>query len=193
VPLTVLVAILIAAMWLIAFTSRWLRNWRVCIVLMLGTLLILGAGTLPKPFAALLQGSLWGGFCLLILTRGEDLSAVGKADYAFIEGYSGRMAEFAELKRGVLSSEPAAFVADYERAIEALEALEPPSADWADLKGDAIQELRRRLVIMKLGAQPSSETMDAANAAWSAIESRYELLVKEKTSFWAGLPRVTPG
>ena len=75
---TILVAILIGAMWLIVFTSRWLRNWRASVALALGSAAIVLAGTLPGPFAALLQGALWVGVTTLILTRGEALSAVGE-------------------------------------------------------------------------------------------------------------------
>ena len=101
----------------------------------------------------------------------------------------GLLREIADLKRNALSTETAAYVADFERVIKELEALEPPSADWVNLKADATRELRRRLAMMKLGTRPSSGTMDAVNAAWSAVEQRFELMLKDKTSFWARLPR----
>jgi hypothetical protein len=189
VPSAILVAILIGTMWLIALTSWRLRNWRPSLVLALGSAAIIAAGTLAAPFAALLQGALWIGISLFMLTRGEGLSSVGPAEYVFIETYSRLLRQIADLKRGALSHEPAAYVADYERVIEDLEALEAPSEDWANLKADATQELRRRLVMMRLGSRPSSETMEVANAAWSDIEHRFERMLKAKTGFWAGLPQ----
>jgi hypothetical protein len=189
VPSTILVAILIGAMWLIAFSSWRLRNWRATVVVALGSAAILAAGILPGPFGALLQGSLWIGFTWLILIRTEALSVARGAEYAFIETYDGRLKEIADLKPGALGSEPADFVADFERVIEELEALKAPSEDWADLKSDATRELRRRLVMMRLGTRPSRETMDAANAAWAEIERRFALMLKAKTGFWAGLPQ----
>jgi hypothetical protein len=41
----------------------------------------------------------------------------------------------------------------------------------------------------RLGARPSSETLDAANAAWSDIEQRFEHMLKDKIGFWADLPQ----
>lgn len=188
-PSTILVAILIGAMWLIALSSWRLRNWRATVVLALGSAAILAAGIPPGPLCALLQGSLWIGFTWFILVRTEALSVVRGAEYAFIETYDGLLKEIADLKRGALSSEPAAYVADFERVIEELEALKAPSEDWADLKSDATRELRRRLVMMRLGTRPSPETMDAANAAWTEIERRFALMLEAKTGFWAGLPQ----
>jgi hypothetical protein len=176
-------------MWLTAFSSWRLRNWRATVVLALGSAAILAAGILPGPFGALLQGSLWIGLTWFILVRTEALSVVRGAEYAFIETYDGLLKEIADLKRGAPSSEPAAYVADFERVIEQLEALQAPSEDWADLKADATRELRRRLVMMRLGSRPSPETMDAANAAWTEIERRFALMLEAKTGFWAGLPQ----
>jgi hypothetical protein len=174
-------------MWLIAFSSWRLRNWRVALVLVLGSASILAAGLLPAPLGALLQGALWIGFTAFILMRGERLSGIRGAEYAFIEHYNGILQQIAALKRDALSHEPSAYVAEFERAIEGLEALEPPSADWDDLKTDTARELRRRLVMMRLGARPSPETMDAANASWDDVEGRYRRMLKEKARFWAGL------
>ncbi len=192
-PSTILVASLIGAMWLIPFSSWRLRSWRASVFLALGSAAILVAGLLPAPLAALLQGALWVGFTLFMLTRGEEaLSVVRGAEYAYIESYSGLLRQIADLKRGASNSEPVAYVADFERVIEELEALGAPSEDWADLKADAIRELRRRLVMMRLGARPSPETMDAANTAWADIERRFALMLKAKTGFWAGLPWRSP-
>ena len=191
-PSTILLAILIGTMWFIAFTSKRLRNWRTSVVLVLASAAIIAAGLLPAPFTALLRGSLWVGFTLFLLTRGEALSVVTGAEYAYLDTYSGLLRQIADLKRGALRSEPAAYVADFERVIEELEALEPPSEGWVDLKADTTRELRRRLVMMRLGAPASPETMNAANAAWTDIERRFDLMLKTKTGFWAGLPRRSP-
>lgn len=192
-PATILVAILIGAMWLIAFSSWRLRNWRACVVLVLGGAAILMAGLLPGPLAAFLQGALWLGFTWFVLTRGEEaFSALRGAEYAYIESYSGLLRQIPDLKRGASNSEPVAYVADFERIVQELEALEAPSQEWADLKGDATRELRRRLVIMRLGARPSPETMVNADTAWADIERRFALTLKAKARFWAGLPRRSP-
>src|SRR5262245_37933335 len=109
---------------------------------------------LPAPAGPLLQGILWLGFTAFILSRGDRLSGIRGAEHAFVESYDGILQQVAALKRDALSNEPSAYVAEFERAIEALEALDPPSADWADLRADTTRELRRRLVMMRLGAHP---------------------------------------
>lgn len=189
---TLYVGFWIAAMWLVAFRSWRLRNWRATVVLGCGTAAIVGVGIFPPSAALWLRGAICAAVILLVLTR-RGLLSIEEVEYSFIEQYDELLRQMADLKRRTPMLEAADHVAAFANIVELLEALEAPSTEWADLKADTVRELRRRLVLMRLSMQPPTETLERANAEWSEIEQRFQRMVKARSNFWAGWPRFFAG
>ncbi len=86
------------------------------------------------------------------------------------------------LKRTIGKSDPATYASRFESAVASLERLEPPP-DWTELQADAVAELRRRLVMMKLLVRPTVEAQRAGEDCWLEIEARFAAKVKERAGF----------
>ncbi len=188
---TLLLVALLATPWLVALVSWRLRNWRAMGVLMVGSATILAAGVLQPPFTPWLQGALGTALLWFVLTGGVRLSVIPGEEYEFIEKYLAVSRRIPDLRRTVLRTDPAAFVSEFEAVVDGLAAIRAPSVEWADLQADAVRALRRRLVLMKLGAEPPSGTLARARAEWSAIDGRFQRIVKSRNRFWAGFPLLT--
>ncbi len=184
--------IMICVSWLIAFSSWRLRTWRTAAVLLCGSATIFAVSLLPWPVAPVAAGGVWVVLTLLVLTRSEALAAVSDTEYAFIRRYAALLARIAELKGAAFTMEPASYVAEFEQLTNAFERLDAPSSEWTELRAETVRELRRRATIMRLGSRPAPDTMDRANEAWAAVETRFEQLFGARKRFWAPRPRPSP-
>jgi hypothetical protein len=83
-------------------------------------------------------------------------------------------------------------VAEFESALRSLERLSA-AVDWADLQTDTVQELERRLAMMRLlHAEPSAGTLTVAEAQWLEVMQRFKRMLKAKAGFWRGWPHPIP-
>jgi len=184
----VVVGLMLASMWLATLSSWRLRNWRATVVLLASSTVVLAAGLLPSPTGGLLQGACWVGVLFFVAFAPERLSVISEAEASFVMGCAKLLKSIVELRGRVSKTEPAAYVAEFERIVDALDALHAPSGEWNDLRLDMVGELRRRLVVMRLGGLPQTEVVVRANAHWAEIEQRFARLTKTRARFWAGWP-----
>ena len=167
-------------------TTLWwwtLRNWRALSLLVAATVALLAAGLLPgfvRPWA---QAAIWGAALVVVLTRNDSISTLTREDATFVERYDGHLKRMADLKSRALSTEPAAYVAQLEKIVAAIETLEAPSREWANLKAQTVAELRRRLAMMRFGQAPSTEDLNHAEERWSTIEREFRRILRAKSRF----------
>jgi hypothetical protein len=187
--IVILAGIMICVTGVIAFSSWRLRNWRTVAVLVSGGAAMFAATVLPSPIGAIAVGGMWTGMTLLVATGWEALSSVSDREYEFIRSYVAILTRIKDLQSAVFSMEPADYVAEFEQTIGGFERLDPPSDDWAELRAQTVQELRRRATMMRLGGRPSPETMRRANEEWAAVERRFQRMLNDRKRFWARPPR----
>ena len=85
--------------------------------------------------------------------------------------------------------EPAAYLAEYEKAVKDMETLPAPSG-WSNLKSATVRELNRRLTMMRFGSMPPIQVLRAADDQWLEIEQVFRDLMNAKAGFWTGWPHL---
>lgn len=158
-----------------------------------GSTAIFAIGMLPSSVAPWLQGAMWLTLMELFFVRGGLLAIVGGAEDPFTEQYVALLRRVADLKQRAPTTEPAEYVAEFATVIEGFEALRAPTTELADLNADTIRELHRRLALMKLSPRPSSDTFERMTSEWAEIERRLQRVLKSRSRFWAGWPRLFSG
>lgn len=190
-PGSILLVVMLAAMWFIVLNSWQLRNWRAVGLACVGTVAILLAGFLPWPVAPWIQAGVWGALLLVFLTRTELVAVMPPEEYRFVAAYIATLRRLGRLKERALEMDPTDNVTEFESALRSLERLSAPG-DWGDLQADTVRELERRLAMMRLlHAKPSSGTLGVAEAQWLEVMQRFRRRLREKAAFWRGWPHMT--
>jgi hypothetical protein len=184
-PGLAIVALMLLSLWLVAFSSFRLRNWRAFGLGAFGTLLIVAVGLLPWPAAQLLQGGVWTAILVVFVLRSDLVGVMSAAEYDFVDQYTQILRRLVRLRRRVRQTDALAYVREFERVIDSVEGLEAPAA-WKELHRDTGTELRRRLTRIKLNAIPLPDEQREAEARWREIEQHFDQILTIRGGFWKG-------
>lgn len=181
---SVIVVVMIAALCLAAVVSG-SRAWRAVVFLALVSGALVAAGWLPLGASPWARALMWGGAVLVLLFRGDLLSAMPRAEYQFVVQFLAARQRLSRLKGRALTTPPAEYVGDYSKIIHDFEELAAPAGDWASLRSDTVGELKRRLAMMRLSTTVPETALEAADLEWANIERRLDSLLSNRARFWA--------
>jgi len=183
-PTTLVALAVLGCLALLPLPYWMLRSWRTY-GLLIGAAVLVGLAELaalqPQPA---LQTGLVAGVGWALLTRNESFWAMPRADRRFVDDYAAIRTDLKALGETVDTTSPAEYEDRFSELIARLERIHPPSADWAALKRDTEEDLRRRLSAMRAGTVLPDEEVEAFKREWKELDDQFVVLIRRKTTFW---------
>jgi hypothetical protein len=124
--------------------------------------------------------------------KSDWVAVTSQAEYQFIEDFVTTLGKIRPLKAQVRTTDPALYLARFNRVVRTLGELEAPR-EWRGVHAEAVRELRRRATRMGLLAMPTLQEQRVAQERWTAIERDIQRLMRVRAGFWTGLPSLPRG